>query len=49
MIEEKISEVKASYDRIADEYVRHINDELQHKPIDRKLLDRTGTGSPLSA
>ena len=25
---------------IADEYVRHIYDELQHKPFDRKLLDQ---------
>ena len=29
-----------SYDRVADEYVRHIFEELQHKPLDRQLLDR---------
>jgi SAM-dependent methyltransferase len=29
-----------SYDRVADEYVRRIFDELQHKPLDRQLLDR---------
>jgi SAM-dependent methyltransferase len=40
MIEQKTSEVQSSYDRIADEYVRHIYDELRHKPLDRQLLDR---------
>ena len=29
-----------SYDRVADEYARRIFDELQHKPLDRQLLDR---------
>ena len=29
-----------SYDHVADEYVRRIFDELQHKPLDRQLLDR---------
>jgi ubiquinone/menaquinone biosynthesis C-methylase UbiE len=40
MIEQKASEVQSSYDRVADEYVRHIYDELRHKPLDRHLLDR---------
>lgn len=40
MIEQKTSEVQSSYDRVADEYVRHICDELRHKPLDRQLLDR---------
>ncbi|MCP5559550.1 MAG: class I SAM-dependent methyltransferase [Verrucomicrobiaceae bacterium] len=31
---------RASYDAVADEYVRRIYDELQHKPLDRQLLDR---------
>ena len=31
---------QTSYDRVADEYVRRIYDELQHKPLDRQLLDR---------
>ena len=31
---------EASYDRVADEYVRRIADELEHKPLDRQLLDR---------
>lgn len=32
--------VQLSYDRIADAYVLRIFDELQHKPLDRQLLDR---------
>ena len=31
---------QASYDAVADEYVRRISDELRHKPLDRALLDR---------
>ncbi|MBL9178348.1 MAG: class I SAM-dependent methyltransferase [Verrucomicrobiaceae bacterium] len=31
---------RQSYDAVADEYVRRIYDELQHKPLDRQLLDR---------
>jgi ubiquinone/menaquinone biosynthesis C-methylase UbiE len=37
---EKISAVRTAYDRVADEYVAHINGELEHKPLDRQLLDR---------
>ena len=33
-------DTQTSYDRIADEYTRRIFDELQHKPLDRQLLDR---------
>jgi SAM-dependent methyltransferase len=40
MIGQKTSEVQSSYDRVADEYARHIYDELRHKPLDRQLLDR---------
>ena len=40
MTELKTSEVQSSYDRVADEYARHIYDELRHKPMDRQLLDR---------
>jgi len=29
-----------SYDRLADEYVQRIYNELQHKPFDRRMLDR---------
>ncbi|HVM61780.1 MAG TPA: hypothetical protein VMV72_13040 [Verrucomicrobiae bacterium] len=31
---------RTSYDQVADEYARRIFDELQHKPLDRQLLDR---------
>jgi len=43
-IGEKISDVQASYDTLADEYVRHVYDELRHKPMDRQLLDRFADG-----
>ena len=33
-------QVRASYDRAADEYARHLFDELRHKPLDCQLLDR---------
>jgi SAM-dependent methyltransferase len=32
--------IRESYDRIADEYARRIFTELQHKPLDRELLNR---------
>jgi ubiquinone/menaquinone biosynthesis C-methylase UbiE len=32
--------IRESYDRLAEEYTRRIADELQHKPLDRQLLDR---------
>jgi SAM-dependent methyltransferase len=34
------NDCQASYDRVAEEYVRRIFDELRHKPFDRQLLDR---------
>lgn len=37
---QKHSDYQSSYDRVAGEYARHIFDELQHKPLDRELLDR---------
>jgi SAM-dependent methyltransferase len=40
MIDPRISDVQASYDLVADEYTRRIFDELEHKPLDRRLLDR---------
>jgi len=43
-IGEKISDVQARYDTLADEYVRHVYDELRHKPMDRQLLDRFADG-----
>ena len=35
-----IKPIRESYDRIADEYARRLFNELQHKPLDCKLLDR---------
>jgi trans-aconitate methyltransferase len=35
-----IHTIRESYDRVADEYTRHIFDELQSKPLDRELLSR---------
>jgi SAM-dependent methyltransferase len=35
-----IHSIRDSYDRVADQYTRHIFDELQSKPLDRALLDR---------
>jgi len=32
--------IRESYDRLAEAYTRRIADELQHKPLDRELLDR---------
>ncbi len=40
MIEQNSSDVQSSYNHVADEYVRHIYDELRHKPLDRQLLDK---------
>ena len=40
MIKEKISDVQSGYDLVAEEYARRIYDELQHKPLDCRLLER---------
>lgn len=32
-------DIRASYDTVADEYTRRFLDELDHKPLDRALLD----------
>lgn len=40
MTQIKANDVQSSYDQLADEYARRIYDELQHKPMDRQLLDR---------
>jgi SAM-dependent methyltransferase len=40
MDDRTISDVQASYDLVAEEYVRRIFEELNHKPLDRQLLDR---------
>jgi SAM-dependent methyltransferase len=40
MTQKSILDVQSGYDRIAEEYARRIYGELQHKPLDRNLLDR---------
>jgi ubiquinone/menaquinone biosynthesis C-methylase UbiE len=40
MDERILSEIQKSYDRVADEYARHIFSELDNKPLDRELLTR---------
>jgi len=40
MDDNTVLSIRESYDRIADEYALRIFNELQHKPIDRELLDR---------
>jgi SAM-dependent methyltransferase len=40
MTDRKASDVQTSYDQVADEYVKRIFEELEHKPLDRQLLDR---------
>jgi len=35
----KLSDCQSSYDRIAEEYTARISGELEHKPMDRMVLD----------
>ncbi|HVF91341.1 MAG TPA: methyltransferase domain-containing protein [Blastocatellia bacterium] len=37
---EKANNLRAGYDRVAEEYSRRVFDELTHKPLDCQLLDR---------
>jgi ubiquinone/menaquinone biosynthesis C-methylase UbiE len=37
--------VRESYDRVAEEYARRLFHELDHKPLDRELLDRFATST----
>jgi len=37
---QKTSDLQKTYDRVAEEYVRRILDELKDKPLDRQLLNR---------
>jgi ubiquinone/menaquinone biosynthesis C-methylase UbiE len=39
-MDDPTNSIRESYDRLAEEYARQIADELQHKPLDRELLDR---------
>jgi hypothetical protein len=36
-----LADYQSSYDLVAEEYVRRIFDELQHKPFDRHIGDET--------
>lgn len=40
MSDDTIKTIRGDYDRLAEEYTRHIADELQYKPLDQKLLNR---------
>jgi SAM-dependent methyltransferase len=40
MTSRSLDEVERSYDRVAEEYALRIFGELEHKPLDRQLLDR---------
>jgi ubiquinone/menaquinone biosynthesis C-methylase UbiE len=40
MDQEKSNKLRASYDRVAQEYSRRLFDELNHKPLDCLLLNR---------
>ena len=37
------NDVRDSYDRVTEEYVARIAEELEHKPLDRQLLERFAT------
>ena len=39
MINPSSDTIRENYDRLAEEYARHVYDELAHKPADRALLD----------
>lgn len=40
MDQQRTKDAQASYDRVAREYAERIFNELEHKPLDRTLLDR---------
>jgi ubiquinone/menaquinone biosynthesis C-methylase UbiE len=40
LIQGKVSDVRAGYDVLAEEYARRIYDELERKPLDCELLNR---------
>jgi hypothetical protein len=40
MTDQMFNDVHGSYDRVAEEYVLRISEELKHKSLDRQLLDR---------
>jgi SAM-dependent methyltransferase len=40
LIDDATKTIREDYDRLAEQYALHVADELQHKPLDRELLDR---------
>ena len=40
IMNQEFKDVQNSYDQVAAEYVQRISGELEHKPLDRQLLDR---------
>ena len=40
MDQKKLASLEAGYDKVAGHYVERIFNELDHKPLDRLLLDR---------
>jgi SAM-dependent methyltransferase len=40
IMDQQFNDVEESYNRVAAEYARRISGELEHKPLDRQLLDR---------
>jgi ubiquinone/menaquinone biosynthesis C-methylase UbiE len=40
MNDDPLKTIRGDYDLLAEEYARHIADELQYKPLDRELLNR---------
>ncbi len=46
MYDDTTRSIQESYDRVADEYARRIFNELQHKPLDRQLLNRFVVEAP---
>ena len=46
MDQQQFENLRATYDRVAEEYAQRIFDELQYKPLDRQLLDRLADSVP---
>ena len=43
-MDDQTRNTQESYDRVAAEYSQRIGDELDHKPLERQLLDRFAAG-----
>jgi SAM-dependent methyltransferase len=48
MNDDNAPSVRENYDRLADEYARKLFNEIQHKPLDRELLNRFASRIPES-